>query len=116
ADHRAQIPRALSVGDWRSAARSRRERGEKGAAPLHHRRWLRHHTGLPALFAAVDRRRGLPALPARPAGLREACGQQRAEAPEATLCGMICPASINNKPFVFNKIILPYRPIPIILA
>ncbi len=81
---------ALSMDDRRSPARGDRERGKEGAAPLHHRRWLRHHCGLPALFAAADRRRGLPAVPQRPAGLRDAQGQRRAQAPAATLCGMIC--------------------------
>ena len=67
ADHRAQILDALSLEHRRGAARGNREPGKESAAQFHHGGWIRHHRRLPALPAAADRRRGLPALPRRPA-------------------------------------------------
>ena len=62
----------VSLGHRRGAARGDREPGKEGAAQFHHRGRIRHHRRLPPLSLAADRRRGLPALSRRPAGLRRA--------------------------------------------
>ena len=61
-------PYRWSIGE--APLREHRQPGKEGSAQFHHRRRIRHHRRLPPLPAAADRRRGLPAIPRRPAGLR----------------------------------------------
>ncbi len=55
---------------------------KKLPARIHQRRRLRHHRGVPALPRAADRRRSLPALPGRPAGLRSHQGRAGQTTPQ----------------------------------
>ena len=63
--------------------------GEKGAAQLHHRGWLRHHGRLPPLSIAPHWRRRLPSLPRRLASLCHIQGRQRSEALAHPVCDIV---------------------------
>ena len=88
ADHRPQVRHSPIAGaSARRRSRKIANAGKKGAAQLHHGGRLRHHRGLPPLPVAADRRRGLPALPQRPARL---CAKSRASAYRRRLNAAIC--------------------------
>ncbi len=77
ADHRQEIDQALPLGDRSGGVEGHRQRGEDDAARLHHRGRLSHHGEMPAIPRAAGAGRGLPALPQRAAGIRDAqeCGR-----------------------------------------
>jgi len=79
ASHRPQIIKALSVEHRRSTAGSDRQQGKKAAAQLHYDGRIRHHGGLPQVFAAAHRRRSLPSVRPWPARL---CRAQGASVPK----------------------------------
>ena len=69
---RSRQRRAVRLGGGRGAARRGRQRGEEGAARLHHGGRLRHHGGRPELSPPAHRRRGLSPVRGRSSRLRAA--------------------------------------------
>ena len=84
ADDRAPLLQALPLGDRPVPLAEVANEEKKLPRDFITRGRLRHHRRLPPLSRAADRRRSLPALPQRPAGLRAHQGRRACAASSST--------------------------------